>query len=256
MTDLTKNIRSVSKRGNNLPAIVIGISGDRATIRLSNNGAIYRTLKVVGGPVSINQKVQVDMSTDIPYIIAPSISYAGEVTARAIQRPKIAYASPYPDLSEAILHYDYSENVINKYPITSQGLTDALGVCETKDTVTIPVCTLEGDFTVLSNSSLIGKNRETSVIWGTVTMSSDTNITTLTILDEISSGSDNAIALFGPTSGELVISNVTASAYTCGNGNAYGLYQQYGGNADITNSKIVGESRNGDGYGVYQEDAP
>jgi len=255
MTDLTRNIRSVSKRGNNLPATVIAVSGNRATIRLSDNGAIYRTLKVVGGPVSINQKVQVDMSTDIPYIIAPSISYAGETTTYSAQRPKVAYASPYPDLSEAILHYDYSENIINKYPITSQGLTDALGICETKDTVTIPYCTLEGDFTVLSNSSLLGKSRDLSVIWGTITMSSDTNITTLTILDEVSSGSDGAIAIYGPASGEIIISNVTGSAFTCGNGNAYGLYQQYGGNAVVDNSKFVGESMNGDGYGVYQEDS-
>jgi len=255
MTDLTRNIRTVAKQGNNVPATVIGVSGDRATIRLSGNGAVYRTLKVVGGPVSINQKVQVDMSSEIPYIIAPSISYAGESAVYKPQKPKVAYAAPYTDTSEAILHYDYSENEINRYPITSQGLTDALSVCDENDTVTIPACTLEGDFTVLADSSLIGKYRDLSIIWGTVTMSEDTVLTTLTILDEISSGSDNAIAIYGPSSGELIITNVTASAYTCGNGNAYGLYQPYGGNAVVDNSKFVGESMNGDGYGVYQEDS-
>jgi hypothetical protein len=72
MTKIATSIRQTIRNSNNFKAVVIGISGNTATVRISGNGAKYSNLGVIGGPLSIGQWVSVDFSTDVPKIIAPT----------------------------------------------------------------------------------------------------------------------------------------------------------------------------------------
>jgi hypothetical protein len=254
MSKLSRNIRVMNRQGTFYSAKVIEVVGNRATVRLSEGGVVYRSLEVYGGIVSIGQVVKVDMTTDVPYIIVSSTQQQpAAVTTNIMPAKKTAKGTEV--ITGDILRY-YGSYLLAGYPLTVDGLNTALNDLEDNQTIVYPIGTLEVDFTLPANTNFKGSDPLLSIIWGTVTLSGNTNLSTLLILDELSSGSGNAIAVVGPSSGETNMVNVSASAYTCGNGNAYGLYQPYGGNSIAGNSKFIGESRDGLGYGVYQEEAP
>lgn len=249
MTKLGRSIRGLTKHGNNIRAIVISCARDTATVRLAGNGAVYRTLKVVGGPVSVGQQVQVDMSSDIPYIVAPGIPVEiAETTLYQQKQPKRAI--PAATLIEGMI-LRYAGSVFKEgYPFSVTGMTDCLADCETGNTIIYPEGTLEMDFTLPATITLVGVNYDVSIFWGTITLSAGSKINDLYILKELSSAED-AIALIGPTTGIATLKDVRAEAFNCGLGRAIGLYG-LAGDVNTDTSIIIGESSSGLGYGAYQ----
>jgi hypothetical protein len=249
MTKLGRSIRGLAKHGNNMRAIVISCARETATVRLAGNGAVYRTLRVVGGPVSVGQQVQVDMSSDIPYIVAPSITT--EVTIDTLyKQEEPRRAIPAATIIEGMI-LRYAGSVLKEgYPFSVTGMTDCLADCETGNTIVYPEGTLEMDFTLPATITLVGVNYDVSIFWGTITLSASSKINDLYILKELSSAED-AIALIGPSIGVATLKDVRAEAFNCGFGRAIGLYGLTG-DVNQDTSIIRGESTSGLGYGVYQ----
>ena len=73
--NLPKTIRGTVKAGTSFPARVLDTIGGRVNVRLSDNGAIYRNLKLVGGPVDAGELVHVDFTTEEPTVVAPGKDY-------------------------------------------------------------------------------------------------------------------------------------------------------------------------------------
>src|SRR3990172_5082106 len=75
MSNLSRLIRRKTKSGTSIPAIVVDVFYDKASVRLANNGSLMRNLKVIGGPVTIGDPVDVDFTTPVPTVVV--ISKAG-----------------------------------------------------------------------------------------------------------------------------------------------------------------------------------
>lgn len=251
MTKLGRSIRGLAKHGNNMRAVVISCARETASVRLSGNGAVYRTLKVVGGPVSIGQEVQVDMSSDIPYIIAPSIAARVEDGPLYKQKPANKYMAPLPNTEGMILRWR-GQVLMEVYPVTQPGLTEAFADCAEYDRVELPYCTLQADGTVPVNVTFHGNSVQGSQIWGTIGLSAGTTLRDMSILDEASSGSDGVVAVVGPNTGTAIIRDAYMEAFTCGSGTAYGLHTYVAANVTCYNIMARGESKSGIGYGVIE----
>jgi hypothetical protein len=72
MTRIATSIRQTVRNSNSFRAVVLSVSGNTATVRVSGVGARYSNLEVIGGPVVVGEWVSVDFATDIPKIIAPT----------------------------------------------------------------------------------------------------------------------------------------------------------------------------------------
>jgi hypothetical protein len=69
---ISQESRRVVRSGTQYPAVVVDNHGVTATVKLSNNGAKLSNLRVIGGPVSIGEQVQVDFTTPDPTVVATS----------------------------------------------------------------------------------------------------------------------------------------------------------------------------------------
>lgn len=149
-----------------------------------------------------------------------------------------------------IILYDVTGLKKNEYSVSTDGLTAALAAAISGDVVWIPPCEISGDFTLLAGVSLIGFSRQQSFVYGLVTLGADTRLQALTVQNAITT-TENVIAVFGPTSGTSKLNDVKCAAYNCGSGNAMGIYGNAG---NIVGEMVIaiGESRTGDGWGVYQ----
>jgi hypothetical protein len=93
---INKNVRLAVKRGASYPAVITDIAGDRASAKLSLNGATVHNLKVVGGPVSIGDIAQVDYTTLEPTIVATGKSGLNEKDIQQILRGTGTGVNPNP----------------------------------------------------------------------------------------------------------------------------------------------------------------
>lgn len=247
---LRKSVRNVSKQGNTIPATVISTAGVRATVRLLSNGAVYRTLKVVGGPTYVGQEVAVDMNSDTPVIVAPGLVPADGVVGGFRSKPSSRTSIKAP-ITGSILRYA-SGLLVAGYPFSVAGMNDCLDDCETGNLIMYPNGILEMDFTLPADVTLSGINADISIFWGTVTLSSGSKINDILFLKELSSAED-AIAIIGPSTGEARLKDVKGMGFNCGSGKAVGLQQSSGGSTVAESSCIFyGESRSGLGYGAEE----
>lgn len=72
MSSLSRKLKNNAKRGSYVKATVVDVNGNEASVRLAGNGALLKSLRVSGGPVTIDQEVEVSYATVPPIIIASS----------------------------------------------------------------------------------------------------------------------------------------------------------------------------------------
>lgn len=205
---LSNIIRATAKQGNLVPAIVIDTGSNTASVRLSNNGAIYHSLSVTGGPVLIGQTVYIDFTTQQPTIIAPGLSYN---FTQSVARPQQMASSQQSSGGggTAVIIPDYTTILIfegpipsnfvpygtekSSYPPTESGLVDALSHAADFDCIYLPECdiSLTGVLTVpsgssINNISIIGKGSNCTILRGGILAGASTGIYGLQI---VSSGS-------------------------------------------------------------------
>src|SRR5512146_1575826 len=78
MRKLAKITRAVVKHGNSFPGTIIEVMNNRASVRISADGSLFRSLEITGGPVEVGQSVIVDFTTEKPTILAAGQSYTSE----------------------------------------------------------------------------------------------------------------------------------------------------------------------------------
>lgn len=162
MRGIARGVRTVVKQGNSVPAVVVDVHGVRASVQLAGNGALYRNLRVVGGPVEIGETVHVDFTTSEPTIVAPGKSTVIYADAGKKRPPQSTFApgsvttgsaaptsgSPNPPDSDVIWVTDqYGAIQGNEYgyPATSGGLDTAIAAVGTHRYwwIWLPTCTID-----------------------------------------------------------------------------------------------------------------
>ena len=249
MSKLKRNIRSVNREASIFPAKIIAISGNRVTVRLARGGTIYRSLEAYGGPIALGLDVKIDMTTDTPYVLVPSGAPA-IANAKQVPAPRLKMTKSPAVITGQILRYAGSFLVAG-YPFSVSGMNECLGDCQTNDTIVYPTGVLEMDFELPATVTLNGFNYDTSIFWGTITLNSGCKVNDILFLKELNSSS-HAYAIIGPTSGIATLKDVKGKAFNCGTGNAYGLYGRAGNITIDGGCVLVGESKSGSGWGVYQ----
>src|SRR3990172_4844679 len=179
MSNLSRLIRRKTKSGTSIPAIVVDVFYDKASVRLANNGSLMRNLKVIGGPVTIGDPVDVDFTTPVPTVVV--ISKAGisldDVTTliNASQSP-----SMLGGFSWQLLLF-LGGVLSNIYNADATGLTTALVDAGPGSVILVPACEIIGDFTIPESVEIVGISQERSILIGTITGSNWTVIDNLKI---------------------------------------------------------------------------
>ena len=186
---LTRNLRTVSKAGNNLPGVIIDVHGDRASVRLSSNGSIMRYLMVIGGPVVIDDPVEVDFSRNPPAILATGATWLTEnQMLAAIARARKDKTGQSNLFAWQIMHFQ--GGLVGVYDTNGAGLEDAISVAVDGDVIMIPATELSSTFTIPAGVSIVGINSMNSVILGTVTMTDGSELRDLCVRKQADSESE------------------------------------------------------------------
>ena len=268
---LRKSVRNVSKQGNLIPATVISSAGNRATVRLLSNGAVYRTLKVVGGPVTNGQVVAIDMNSDIPIIVAPGLP-AQDLPSFDIPRPKSASKKP-PTLPKIVVtpnqppvppgsdppiadpDQDPEDPDVINYPPDDDGLIDALDDVEDNGTVYIP----EGTFSAITvggcsdntqcskyyrkNVHIVGAGIGKTILTGRITTIVPCFISDLSIIID-GDDSENLVGFWWES--DVTVERVDVECSNAGSGLALGAYSEFENHINLKNVSLLG-----DNYGMY-----
>jgi hypothetical protein len=254
MSNLKRALRTLNRQATFFSATVLATSGTRATVRLSTGGVIYRSLQVYGGPVSVGQVVKVDMTTDVPYIIAPSTPAQQTAGALKIKDPRKATGIPQSSLvivEGQILRYT-NNILVESYPFSNTGLNDCLSDCLAGDRVVIPNGVLTINFTIPTYVKVSGAGVGSTTIFGQVELTENCTLETISVINEITSGS-SVTAIYAGINVDATLLSMKALAFNCGSGNAYGLFaESYQTHIVCNNTTLIGESRLGAGYGAYQ----
>ena len=248
MSNLRQNIKS-SNQHQKIPATVVDVLGALCSVRLSSNGRVLRGVPFSGGPPLGGDTVYIDYSSGNPQALIQGSRYDPGPTRTPINRTSIV-----TDVSQGQLGGDGSGVVsaayfkIIRYPgdgsapvlylYSAAGLTAALSDAgaSTGDVVYmfggIPIA---GDFTVPTNTSLLGMSRWDTEITGTLTLNNAVRLQNLTISDETADATD-AIAVIAPATGRSIIENCILLAECTSTGDAAALYFPNPSTAEVASS--------------------
>jgi hypothetical protein len=261
-----------------LPAVVIEPIGNglRATVRVSN-GSIFRNLFVVGGPAYVNLPGQVDFSGSIPVFLAsavPDITVGStygttldDVVQREDQRqpppgsssqvqegPGIDLVSSTIGLGgDTILLYDSGGQPVAEFAATSAGLDAAIAGAGSGDIVLLPAITVDGNHTVVDGITVMGMDRDRSVLSGLITVGSAAALDTLSVIRTANDANDLVGVKNTNGNNPAYIRNCTLDVRQSGAGGAYCIYTDGGldtlnGSVDVRYSTLYASSVGGYGY--------
>lgn len=163
MSRLSQTTRNAVKQGAKFPGVITDVLGNRASVKLSTNGALYQGLDVVGGPVYAGQSVIVDFTGMPPTIIAPSLSQDSlntriediEAQLDTSDPPSETGATTQEIISE-ILVFDGPPPTIGmpqleplyRFSATSAGLIDAVEACNVNGSIYLPPCDITMEYQI------------------------------------------------------------------------------------------------------------
>jgi len=129
MNRINKNTRQAVKRGTQYPAVVVDVHGNKASARLSTNGAIIHNLLVVGGPVDIGDNISVDFTTPEPTIVSVAKEWMTmDDLLRALKKiPTPDPPEPFYELDKIAVFAVDEPAKFAYFPASNTGLNSALG---------------------------------------------------------------------------------------------------------------------------------
>jgi hypothetical protein len=248
---LDRKIRSLTHEKNQIPAVVVDVVGNRASVRLVGNGSLAHNLEILGGPIVKGQQVMVDYSGKRPVVNAVGKEYATIQQMLAIlarmQKASAGTTAPFGWMINR-----FSGGVLAQvYDPDSTGLEDALTDASAGDLIYCPNASISGDVVIPIGVSVIGMGRNCEIL-GKVTLSEQTSLYNMKIRKQASDSSD-ITALEGPETGDAWVIDCEIHAYQCGDGSALAVHMNGSGTFFVRESLIIADSRYGTGVAAKQE---
>lgn len=247
MSELSKQIRSKVKSGTSIPALVVDVFYNKASVRLSGNGSLIRRLSVIGGPVKKGDTVRVDFTTPEPTVVA-----IGDVGLTLADVKAAEKDMGWLGLTTITICLFSGGALRNMYPSVADGLATAILDSVDGDLILLPDVDITGDFAILPGTNLVGMSSRESIIRGTVTIEPGCLLESLTVLKQENSGSTISAVVVKETiaSDELSrIKNCEIMCYSCGAGTAQGVFiYDIEVNLYVMKSTIIADSVSGLGY--------
>ena len=250
---LSRVIKTSTKSGISVPATVVDVFYGKASVKLSGNGALMRRLDIVGGPISVGQKVRVDFTTPEPTVVA--VGQEGltiEDMEDWLRRNKdMAWGSS--GLTQITISLYHNGALYSMYESSVTGLEQAIADSLAGDAIWLPEVDLEGDFTLSPETDLVGISSRQSIIRGKIYQDAGCTLENLTVLKASNSGSDvEAVELVSPSVDcdyPSKIKGCEIYGFQCGTGSATGiLLSSAAARLVVENSTIEGDSKSGSGY--------
>jgi hypothetical protein len=154
---------------------------------------------------------------------------------------------------DTILLYDSGGLPVAEYAATSAGFDLALAAATSGDIVYLHSFTISGDHTIPDDITVMGMDRDRSILSGLITIGGNAAIDTLSIIRTANDAND-LVGVKNTNSEEpAYIRNCTIDVRQSGAGNAYCIYADGGldlnyGTVDIRYSTLYASSVGGDGY--------
>lgn len=236
-------------------AVVTGVDGVRIDVRVGQSKVAIKNVEVIGdtSAVAVGDTVQIAWwSQDRPVAIAGvQVSATNDrlaaledrVSSIPTSRP-ISTPNPVGGIADwQILRFSGGA-LASVHDPSVEGMEDALTVSASGDLILLPSIELEMDFTIPEGVTVTGLSRSTSLVLGTVTLSTRSVLEKIRVIDT-SSDETEAIALIA--SDTSTVRDCDAWACACGSGGATGMRVD-GGQPSVYASFISGEGT--PGYGI------
>jgi len=241
MRNIPRSTRAAVRQGNSYPSTVIDKIKDRVSVRLSTNGAIYRNLKLVGGPVSVGQLVYTDFTTPEPTVVAPGIDYSGRFEQienmfdDQLPRPEGPIDPVYESDQIEVYQEGYwmreSTGEFVKlgkpqyFPVDATGLQGAIEACYIYGAIWIPDTPtggIAGNFDFWYYQSVFGKGRTKTQITGQTTWRTGWYIQGLTLEHPVTAG-PGAYNVGMVLYGDGFMRDITVNCYGISSGSGIGI---------------------------------
>lgn len=216
-------------------AVVSRVDGDRVDVITTRSSNAIRNVQVGGnlGRISVGDHVTVVWSDERPVVLynddyTPNQSTAAEVPV--FPEMPVTYTT-----GEGIKLYRASGQV-EYFPVTEDGLTEALAASDMSSVVFVPAAQLSGDFDVPGGTTLKGIDKKAAVIQGVITLTGGAKIRSLTIL-KYQTTSDDIYAIIGPDDDVVDIQDCLIQVSNCGTGDSIAI-QMNDGDINIENTRM------------------
>ena len=248
MSDLSRKIRESVKQGRLMPALVIDIFFDKATVRLSTNGAIMRGLRVIGGPIKAGDSVNVDFTTPEPTVVAKSNEgLSTDDLSRALESLEQQGLSSVPKIEIMLFS---GGAVIQTYPPSTDGLISAAGDANSGDVIWLPDVEIEADLVLDAGVCISGISSRQSIIKGQITLTDDCILENLKIVKTIIGTGSTTAVINNATIRSSFIRNSEIHAYNCSRGSAIAIQAATDSILTVENSLIVCDTAGTTSYAV------
>ena len=241
LTPFRKRVRD-SAKDYSLAAIVVDAVGSRCSVRLAQNGQLMTGLRYSGVKPAPGKKVQVDFISGTPIVLtgagqeaAPEPQPIPASTVNSEQPPK-------PDYTGMILRY-HGGTLMEAYPGDEDGMQEALDDCIPDDVIVLPAIELTMDVVMPDEITIKGESKETSFIYGMVSLGSNCKLTLVTIINSNTDDDADVVALANEgTNGQSVVSFCNIHASNCGTVKlGIGYLSENAGNTRISSCYLTGE---------------
>lgn len=240
MSELSKKIRDTAKQGKLIPAQVVDIFFDKATVKLANNGMIMRGLKITGGPIKAGQSVHVDFTTPEPTVVAIGVEgLTNDDLAKALAKISTQGLSSIPKIQIMLFS---GGAAVDSFPPSVDGLIAAVGSAAKGDVVWIPDITIEADITVPAGVCVTGISSRETLIKGMVVLNDESTIEQLKVVNTDVGATEVCGVAVNASTKPAFIRNCEVHGYSCGTGRANGIEMGTNGKLFIKDSIVIADT--------------
>jgi len=216
-------------------AIVRRVDGDRVDVVTIRSSNAIRNVRVGGnvGQLNVGDRVTIVWSDERPVVIyGDTFTYNEAAVTEQITFPE----KPAEYVTGEGIKLYHSSGQVDIYPVTEDGLEEALASADIDSVVFVPAAQLSGDFEVPGGTTLKGIDKRATVIQGVITATGGAKLRGLTVLCYQDTSSD-IYAVIGPDDTDLTIQDCLIQVSNCGSGDSIAI-QMNDGNINIENTKL------------------
>lgn len=250
---LKSRISNSVRQGRILPATVIDVFYNKATVRLSHTGALMRGLQIVGGPVKAGDTVNVDFTTSVPSVVAVGAEWLSQSDLDNALK-KFGEQNLGQDVQITIVLFSGGGSV-EMYPPSSDGLQSALTDAASGDVIYLPDVDITGDFEIPSGVCLSGISSRQTIIRGELTFNPGVMIENMTVVRAEDTETEFSTIEAQGVGTQAYIRNCEIHAYNCtGSGRVNAVHLP--ASTDllvIQNTTIIADAPSGTAYAFKGE---
>jgi hypothetical protein len=230
-----------------VPGVVIDIFYERASVRLTSNGAVFRNLDVVGGPVQIGQNVRVDFTTAKPTIVATG---AGGLSLDDLKKLLASMDFGQQNETQITITLFSGGAVKAMYPPNETGFGQCLTEANPGDAIFLPDIDITGDYVLPAGVCISGLNKGQTIIRGHLDVGANGILMNVSSIQESGTGLVYGVKLASESTVDSCLIYVFNSS-----GSAIGVYGDGVIQCYANDNDVYAYTTEGHGYPYFSDRA-